>query len=122
MLSGASGGEGRMFGPESRFPKSKKYLAMAMLALPPPPSWYPGHMAAFAKALPSLLPKTHVVLEVRDIRLPLTSINPQLEAALAQWRGNGRGAGKACEHIVVYSKRDLVPSWGEEVSSFPISM
>ncbi|KAF8320408.1 P-loop containing nucleoside triphosphate hydrolase protein [Clavulina sp. PMI_390] len=84
-----------------------------MLALPPPPSWYPGHMAAFAKALPNLLPKTHVVLEVRDIRLPLTSINPQLENALAQWRGNSRGAGKACEHIVVYTKRDLVPSWGE---------
>lgn len=73
-------------------------------------------MAAFAKALPSLLPKTHVVLEVRDLRLPLTSINPQLENALAQWRGNGRGAGKASEHIVVYTKRDLVPSWGEEVS------
>jgi ribosome biogenesis GTPase A len=72
-------------------------------------------MAAFAKALPSLLPRTHVFLEVRDLRLPLTSINPQLESAIAQWRGNGRAAGRTCEHIVVYTKRDLVFSWGEEV-------
>lgn len=72
-------------------------------------------MAAFAKALPSLLMRASVFLEVRDLRLPLTSINPQLESAVAQWRGNGRAAGKTCQHIVVYTKRDLVPSWGEEV-------
>lgn len=96
---------------------AKPKIRARMLALPPPPSWYPGHMAAFAKTLPSLLPKTHVVLEVRDIRLPLTSINPQLEDALGQWRGNGRGGGKVCERIVVYTKKDLVPQWGEEVSS-----
>lgn len=83
-----------------------------MLALPPAPSWYPGHMAAFAKTLPSLLQRTHIVLEVRDARLPLTSINPQLEDALSAWRGNARGGGKVCERIVVYTKGDLVPAWG----------
>ncbi len=48
-------------------------------SLPAPPSWYPGHMARFAKALPTLLQRTDVVLEVRDARLPLTSINRTLE-------------------------------------------
>jgi hypothetical protein len=47
--------------------------------LPPPPSWYPGHMARFAQNLPALLTRTDVVLEVRDARLPLTSINGNLE-------------------------------------------
>jgi mitochondrial GTPase 1 len=47
--------------------------------LPIPPSWYPGHMSKFAKALPALLTKTDVVLELRDARLPLTSINGTLE-------------------------------------------
>jgi ribosome biogenesis GTPase A len=50
--------------------------------LPTPPSWYPGHMAQFAKALPALLTKTDVVLELRDARLPLTSINGTLEGGL----------------------------------------
>lgn len=74
-------------------------------------------MAAFAKALPSLLAKTHVVLEVRDVRLPLTSINSLLEATLAEWRHERDKRGEVRERIVVYTKRDLVPSWGEEVSN-----
>jgi hypothetical protein len=73
-------------------------------------------MAAFANQLPALLLRTHIVLEVRDSRIPLTSINPQIENTLNQWRGNGRGAGKLSERIVVYTKQDLVPSWGKEVS------
>lgn len=79
-------------------------------------SWFPGHMAAFTRQLPSLLAQTHVVLEVRDVRLPLTSINPSLEAALDKWR-KSRAASTAdnvCERIVVYTKRDLIDG-GEEV-------
>lgn len=49
--------------------------------LPAPPSWYPGHMSRFAKMLPALLKHTDVVLELRDARLPLTSINRTLEGA-----------------------------------------
>jgi hypothetical protein len=90
-------------------------LPQNMLALPPAPSWFPGHMAAFAKALPSLLSKTHVVLEVRDARLPLTSINSLLEATLVEWLTGRHKTGGVRERIVVYTKRDLVPSWGEEV-------
>ena len=50
-------------------------------ALPAPPSWYPGHMTQFTRALPALLRRTDVVLELRDARLPLTSINRNFEGA-----------------------------------------
>ena len=96
---------------------------MHLPPLPPAPSWYPGHMSKFARALPNLLAETHVVLEARDVRLPLTSINPALETALAKWKtdrdrlGASSGAG-VCERIVVYTKRDLVNPRGEEVCRF----
>ena len=48
-------------------------------ALPVPPSWFPGHMLQFQRMLPTLLNKTDVVLELRDARLPLTSINRNFE-------------------------------------------
>ncbi|KAG8895982.1 Mitochondrial GTPase [Tulasnella sp. 408] len=71
-------------------------------------------MATFTKRLPALLAQTHVVLEVRDVRLPLTSINPTLEAALQKWKKTREASGGGvCERIVVYSKRDLI-SGGEE--------
>ena len=50
-------------------------------ALPTPPSWFPGHMLQFQRMLPTLLNKTDVVLELRDARLPLTSINRNFEGA-----------------------------------------
>lgn len=49
--------------------------------LPAPPSWFPGHMLQFQRMLPGLLNKTDVVLELRDARLPLTSINRNFEGA-----------------------------------------
>ncbi|GBE88607.1 hypothetical protein SCP_1400110 [Sparassis crispa] len=106
--------------------------------LPAPPSWFPGHMLQFAKSLPTLLTRTDVVLELRDARLPLTSINRNFEGALQKWRRErGRtndetiaasaaasalpslptatSTGRVCERIVVFNKRDLVPEWGIEV-------
>ncbi|KAJ1311687.1 hypothetical protein OPQ81_010161 [Rhizoctonia solani] len=80
--------------------------------LPIAPSWYPGHMRRFFTQLPELLARTHIVLEARDSRLPLTSINPEFEAALEKWRLSR--SNELCERIVVYTKRDLVPRWGEE--------
>ena len=53
--------------------------SLASLALPAPPSWYPGHMRQFVRTLPALLSRTDVVLELRDARLPLTSINGTFE-------------------------------------------
>jgi len=47
--------------------------------LPPPQSWYPGHMTQFSRILPALLTRTDVVLELRDARLPLTSVNKNFE-------------------------------------------
>lgn len=47
--------------------------------LPVPPSWYPGHMTQFTRQLPQLLRRTDIVIEVRDARLPLTSINRNFE-------------------------------------------
>lgn len=81
-------------------------------------------MKKFTRMLPTLLTRTDVVLELRDSRLPLTSINRTLEGALRKWRME-RGwdpndptkrnvSVQPCEHIVVLNKRDLVPAWGME--------
>ncbi|KAJ7686692.1 P-loop containing nucleoside triphosphate hydrolase protein [Mycena rosella] len=93
-------------------------------ALPMPPSWFPGHMMKFTRMLPALLTRTDVVLELRDSRLPLTSINRTLEGALQKWRlergWDPNDASRrvvnstACERIIVLNKRDLVPEWGLE--------
>ncbi|KAJ6494945.1 P-loop containing nucleoside triphosphate hydrolase protein [Mycena vulgaris] len=92
--------------------------------LPMAPSWFPGHMMKFTRMLPALLTRTDVVLELRDSRLPLTSINRTLEGALQKWRlergWDPNDAGRrvvnstACERIIVFNKRDLVPEWGLE--------
>ncbi|KZT69963.1 P-loop containing nucleoside triphosphate hydrolase protein [Daedalea quercina L-15889] len=105
--------------------------------LPAPPSWFPGHMLQFQRNLPHLLTRTDVVLELRDARLPLTSINRKFEGALQNWRRERgaipvppprnetgtstpstaprpTGSGLVCERIVVFNKRDLVPEWGVE--------
>ncbi|KAG9313559.1 P-loop containing nucleoside triphosphate hydrolase protein [Chiua virens] len=102
--------------------------------LPTPPSWFPGHMNRFTKQLPALLSRTDVVLELRDARLPLTSINHNLERAIRKWRAErGRDpsmitaasasstppttpgyGGRLCERIVVLNKHDLVSGWGVE--------
>ncbi|KAI5119882.1 hypothetical protein M0805_008553 [Coniferiporia weirii] len=112
--------------------------SMASMVLPAPPSWYPGHMRQFVRILPALLSRTDVVLELRDARLPLTSINGTFEGVLQKWRHERQrlaeafsapgqrslasGAGPSlrghsslvCERIIVMNKRDLVPEWGIE--------
>ncbi|TDL22835.1 P-loop containing nucleoside triphosphate hydrolase protein [Rickenella mellea] len=99
---------------------------------PAPPSWYPGHMKQFTRMLPALLSKTDVVLELRDSRLPLTSVNPTFEDAMRKWRFDRQRFSDSfqialrerapspgyfspvCKRIVVMTKRDLVPDWGIE--------
>ncbi|KAH7099794.1 P-loop containing nucleoside triphosphate hydrolase protein [Auriculariales sp. MPI-PUGE-AT-0066] len=81
--------------------------------LPAAPSWYPGHMHSFNKMLPSLLARTDIVLELRDTRMPLTSINPTFESTVARWRADRRmKPGSCCERLIVYGKQDLVGRWG----------
>ncbi|CAD6907349.1 unnamed protein product [Tilletia laevis] len=89
------------------------------------PSWYPGHMQRALRSLPTLLaratPSLPLVIEVRDARLPLTSINPAFERMLRQVYGmtlGGGSKGKGVERqpgseweqrrLVVYTKRDLI--------------
>jgi hypothetical protein len=54
--------------------------------LPPPQSWYPGHMTQFSRILPNLLARTDVVLELRDARLPLSSVNRNFEGERSSQR------------------------------------
>ncbi|KAJ3572668.1 hypothetical protein NP233_g2939 [Leucocoprinus birnbaumii] len=124
--------------PEQSVHTKLEKMALARFQMPPlpvPPSWFPGHMMKFTRILPSVLNRTDVVLEIRDSRLPLTSINRSLEGALRKWRtergwdphnpGRRIVKAQACEHIVVLNKRDLVPEWGMEpfrramLSKFP---
>ncbi|KZO92125.1 P-loop containing nucleoside triphosphate hydrolase protein [Calocera viscosa TUFC12733] len=79
---------------------------------PNPPSWYAGHMAVFINDLPKILSTTSIVLEARDARLPLTSVNPAFETALQRYWANAHLEGK--ERIVVYTKRDLAERRYEE--------
>lgn len=86
------------------------------------PSWYAGHMAAALRDLPALLRDVDLVLEARDARLPLTSVNPALdEVVSAAWGGAG-SAGRQGEgwrgrkrKVVVYTKRDLAERRFEQV-------
>jgi mitochondrial GTPase 1 len=78
-------------------------------------------MSAFMKNLPTLLSRTDIVLELRDSRLPLTSINPNFESHVRQWRGDTSVPSDATtglrERVIVFNKMDLVPSWGMTVAS-----
>lgn len=89
--------------------------------LPAPLSWFPGHMSSFMRNLPTLLTRTDIILEMRDSRLPLTSVNPNFEEHLQTWKGkakevpNDDPASQLRRRIIVLSKKDLVPAWGLEV-------
>lgn len=91
------------------------------------PSWFAGHMASSLRTLPSVLQNIDMVIEVRDARLPLTSVNPAFEQALSRaWgyqtvsagldrKGKGREVDGGKEKVVVYTKRDLAERRYEEV-------
>jgi hypothetical protein len=99
------------------------------------PSWFAGHMASSLRRLPSVLQDIDLVIEVRDARLPLTSVNPAFEQALgrawgyqsvsAGWdrKGKGRETGLGIkEKVVVYTKRDLAERRYEEVCHQPVEI
>ncbi|CAH7674551.1 P-loop containing nucleoside triphosphate hydrolase protein [Phakopsora pachyrhizi] len=72
------------------------------------PSWYLGHMAKGLQEMRNRLGNTDVVIETRDARLPLTSINPAFELMLKKSRSDGRTDG--CNNpirLIVYNKKDL---------------
>ncbi len=59
-------------------------------------NWYPGHMAKTLKALSADLKTANMVIQIRDARVPLSSINPEFERLFA---------GK--KNILLLSKSDL---------------
>lgn len=61
-----------------------------------PRSYFLGHHRAGLSKMKNMLSSIDYVVECRDSRIPVTSINPMFEEAL----GNKR-------RIVVYTKRDL---------------
>ena len=95
---------------------------MRVPVLPTPLSWYPGHMNKFMQELPSLLRRTDMVLEVRDARLPLTSINTNFELQMVNWSIDQQSSTSSArlvkrKRFIVMNKADLVPGWGIKVSS-----
>ncbi|KAJ1648433.1 Mitochondrial GTPase 1 [Coemansia erecta] len=62
-------------------------------------NWFPGHMAKGIKQMQDQLRAVDLVVETRDARIPLSSINPQFERIIG---------GKS--RLVVYNKADLAPA------------
>ena len=87
------------------------------------PSWYIGHMHRAMRSIPSMLARTPppLVIEVRDARVPFTSINPAFEKALQNAPSANERVriapqtympGWAARRLVVYTKCDQIePAW-----------
>jgi ribosome biogenesis GTPase A len=73
-------------------------------------------MARGVRKIRENLSQVDLVLEVRDARLPLTSINPAFEELFGTDRGLKPKNGK--RRLVVYNRRDLAEPGLEEVCSF----
>lgn len=65
-----------------------------------------------------------LIIETRDARLPLTSINPAFERLLAEQAGRSFGAGPGgsggtakTKRLIVYNKADLAQDCFQEVRS-----
>lgn len=87
------------------------------------PSWYAGHMYRAMRSLPALLARSPppLIVEVRDARLPLSSINPAFEDLLVSMEktasaGSMTAGQRSLDHaaewrrrrLIVYTKRDLI--------------
>ncbi|GAA5973362.1 hypothetical protein JCM11641_003092 [Rhodosporidiobolus odoratus] len=81
-----------------------------------PQSWYIGHMQRALREITELT-QSHsldLIIETRDARLPLSSINPAFEGLLRQQAGHGAGIGARVgggigrtKRMIVYNKADL---------------
>ncbi len=61
--------------------------------------WYPGHIAKAEKSLQEQLKRVDVVLEVRDARIPLSTLHPKLD----EWL-EGR------KRVLVVNRVDMIPA------------
>ena len=59
--------------------------------------WYPGHIAKAEKALQTQLKRVDVVLEVRDARIPLATLHPDLN----RWLGDTK-------RVLVVNRVDMI--------------
>lgn len=73
-------------------------------------------MARATRKIRENLAAVDLVLEIRDARIPLTSINPAFEELFGSDRGIMPKTGK--KRLVVYNRRDLAEPGLEEVSIF----
>ncbi len=64
---------------------------------PPSIQWYPGHIAKAEKSLQEQLKRVDVVLEVRDARIPLSTLHPKLN----QWVGDKK-------RVLVVNRVDMI--------------
>ena len=68
-----------------------------MIMTTPSIQWYPGHIAKAERELKEQLKRVDVVLEVRDVRIPLSTQHPQI----SQWVGS-----KA--RVLVLNRLDMI--------------
>ncbi|CAO1626251.1 unnamed protein product [Parajaminaea phylloscopi] len=102
--------------PEQFTPRSSLELPSTV------PSWYVGHMYRAMRSLPALLARSPppLIIEARDSRLPITSINPAFERLFREtFEGDPKGKRRQPSdwerrRLVVYTKRDLIESDVEE--------
>ncbi|KAF5199792.1 mitochondrial GTPase 1-like [Thalictrum thalictroides] len=59
-------------------------------------NWFPGHMASATRAIRDRLKRSDLVIEVRDARIPISSVNGDLQSILSSKR-----------RVVALNKRDL---------------
>ncbi|RUP45440.1 P-loop containing nucleoside triphosphate hydrolase protein [Jimgerdemannia flammicorona] len=59
-------------------------------------NWFPGHMARGLRLISSALNSVDLVVEVRDARIPLSSVNPKFEYLVG-----------CKDRLIIYNKADL---------------
>ncbi|GAA5891727.1 hypothetical protein JCM5296_001844 [Sporobolomyces johnsonii] len=85
-----------------------------------PASWYIGHMQRALREIQSMV-QSHeldLIIETRDARMPLSSINPAFERLLEQQAGGAFGSAAAgigkTKRLIVYNKADLAQECFQE--------
>ncbi|GAA5918592.1 hypothetical protein JCM1841_002264 [Sporobolomyces salmonicolor] len=85
-----------------------------------PASWYIGHMQRALREIQSMV-RSHeldLIIETRDARMPLSSINPVFERLLEQQAGGAFGTAAAgigkTKRLIVYNKADLAQECFQE--------
>ncbi|EXC06059.1 Ribosome biogenesis GTPase A [Morus notabilis] len=54
--------------------------------------WYPGHIAKTEKVLKEQLKLMDVVIEVRDVRIPMSTSHPQVQAGIVRYPNVGKSS------------------------------